>query len=57
MKINEAISVARRFNQLYVQTMRETRKRNPNSKRVSQLKNEAVKVSTRLRRLMGWESN
>ena len=55
MKITkEAIRTAQRFDRLYVQVMRETRKRNPNSQRISQLKSEAAKVSTRLRRLMAW---
>ena len=54
MKIDEAISVARQFDRLYVQVMRETRKRHPDSQRIGQLRREAAKVSTRLRRLMGW---
>lgn len=50
----EAISVARQFNNLYVQVMRETRKRNPDSQRIAQWKREAIKVSARLRVLMAW---
>ena len=54
MKIDEAISVARQFDRLYVQVMCELRKRHPDTRRISQLKRDADKVSTRLRRLMGW---
>jgi len=54
MKIDEAISVARQFDRLYVQVMRELRKRNPDQQRISRLSRDAAKVSTRLRRLMGW---
>ena len=54
MKIDEAIEVARQFDRLYVQVMRETSKRNPNSQRIGQLKRDAAKISTRLRVLMGW---
>lgn len=55
MKItNEAIETARQFDRLYVQVMREKRKRNPNSQRIGQLSRKARKVSTRLRRLMNW---
>ncbi len=55
MKITkEAIRTAQRFDRLYVQTMREMRKRNPDSQRMSQLRRDAAKVSTRLRRLMEW---
>lgn len=50
----EAIEVARQFDRLYVQVMRERNKRHPDSQRISQLKRDAAKVSTRLRRLMGW---
>ena len=50
----EAIEVARQFDRLYVQVMRELRRRNPSSQRISQLKRDAAKVSTRLRRLMAW---
>ena len=57
MITNEAIEVARQFDRLYAKVMRERRKRNPSSERIDQLKSKAVKVSTRLRRLMGWESN
>ena len=54
MITSKAISVARQFDRLYVQVMRETRKRNPDHQRIGQLRREAAKVSTRLRRLMGW---
>ena len=54
MKIDEAIEVARQFDRLYVQVMREQRQRNPNSQRISKLKRDAVKVSARLRALMAW---
>jgi hypothetical protein len=50
----EAISVARRFNHLYVQVIREQRKANPNRQRIAQWKRDAVKVSARLRVLMAW---
>ena len=52
--MNEAISVARQFDRLYVQVMRERRKRHPNSQRISQLSRDARKVSARLKKLMGW---
>ena len=54
MKIDEAISVARQFDRLYVQVMRERRKSDPDRQRISQLSRDARKVSKRLRRLMGW---
>ncbi len=55
MKItNEAIETARQFDRLYVQVKRELRKRNPSSQRISQLKRDAAKVSTRLRKIMNW---
>ena len=54
MVTNEAIEVARQFDRLYAKVMRERRKRNPDSQRIDQLRREAVKVSTRLRQLMGW---
>ena len=54
MKIDEAISVARQFDRLYVQVMRENRKSDPDRQRISQLKRDAAKVGARLRRLMGW---
>ena len=51
---SQAVQTAKQFSRLYAKVMRETRKRNPNSQRISQLKSEAAKVSTRLRRLMAW---
>ncbi len=51
---NEAIETARQFDRLYAQVMRELQKRNPDQQRIGQLRREAAKVSTRLRRLMGW---
>ncbi len=55
MKITaQTISVARRFNQLFVRVMRERRKANPNRQRIGKLKRDAVKVSARLRVLMAW---
>lgn len=51
---SEAIKTARQFDRLYVQVMRERRKRNPDQQRISRLSRDAAKVSTRLRRLMGW---
>ncbi len=54
MKINEAISVARQFDRLYAQVMRELRKRNPDHRRIKRLGRDAAKTSKRLRRLMGW---
>lgn len=54
MITNEAIEVARQFDRLYAKVMRERRKRHPDTRRISQLKRDADKVSTRLRRLMGW---
>ncbi len=54
MITNEAIEVARQFDRLYAKVMRERRKRNPSSQRISQLKRDAAKVSKRLRRLTGW---
>ena len=55
MKItNEAVETARQCDRLYAQVMRETRKRHPDGQRIDQLKRDAAKVSTRLRRLMGW---
>ena len=54
MITNEAIEVARQFDRLYVQVMRERRKRHPDHQRIGQLKRDAAKVSTRLGRLMGW---
>ncbi len=54
MKIDEAISVARQFDRLYVQVMRELRKANPDHQRIGRLKSDAIKVSRRLRRLMNW---
>ena len=50
----EAISVARQFDRLYASVMQEQRKRHPDQQRISQWKREAAKVSTRLRRMMGW---
>ncbi len=54
MKIDEAISVAKQFDKLYVQIMREQRKSNPDHRRISQLSRDARKVSARLKRLMHW---
>ncbi len=55
MKVtNEAISVAHQFDRLYASVMRELRKRHPGGQRIEQLKRDAARVSTRLRRLMGW---
>lgn len=51
---NEAVETAQRFNRLYVQVIREQRKRNPDHQRIDQLKRTAAKTSARLRRLMGW---
>ena len=51
---SQAVETARQFDRLYVQVMCETRKRNPSSQRIDQLKRDAAKVSTRLQRLMGW---
>ncbi len=48
MKIDEAISVARQFDRLYIQIMREQRKSNPDHRRISQLSRDARKVSKRL---------
>lgn len=52
MKIDEAISVARQFDRLYVQVMREKRKRHPDHQRINQLSRDARKVSKRLSRLL-----
>ncbi len=54
MKINEAISVARQFDRLYVQVMRELQKSNPDQQRIKSLSRDARKVSARLKKLMGW---
>ncbi len=54
MRIDEAIETAKRWDKLYAQVMRELRKLNPDGQRIGQLRREAAKVSTRLRRLMGW---
>ena len=54
MKIDEAIQTARQWDKLYAQVMRELRKRNPDQQRIGQLRRDAAKVSTRLRRLMEW---
>ncbi len=54
MKIDEAIEVARQFDRLYVQVIREKRKRNSDRQRIAQWKQAAAKVSTRLVGLMGW---
>ncbi len=54
MKIDEAIETAKQWDKLYAQVMREKRKRNPNSQRISQLSRDARKVSARLKKLMGW---
>ena len=51
---NEAISVARQFDRLYVQVMREKRNGNPDRQRIAQWKQAAVKVNARLVRLMAW---
>ncbi len=54
MKIDEAIETAKQWDRLYAQVMREQRKRDPDYRRIDQLKRTAVKVSKRLRRLMNW---
>lgn len=51
---SQAVQTARQFNRLYVQSMRERRKRNPSSQRLGQLRRDAAKTSKLLRRLMGW---
>ncbi len=68
MKINEAISVAQQFDKLFVRSketqrelQRQRRHRNPDQQRLAKLEHEAArigrdaaKVSTRLKKLMGW---
>ena len=55
MKItNQEIETARQWDNLYAQVMRELRKHNPDRQRIKSLSRDAKKVSTRLRRLMGW---
>ena len=52
--MEQAIQLARQFDKLYIQIMREQRKSNPNQRRISQLSRDARKVSARLKKLMGW---
>ncbi len=54
MITSKAIRAARQFNRLYVQVMREQRKRHPDGDKIQRLKSTASKVSKQLRRLMGW---
>ena len=54
MQIEKAIETAKQWDKLFAQVMRELRNRNPDGQRIGQLRREAAKVSTRLRRLMGW---
>ena len=68
MKIDEAISVAQQFDGLFAQSketkrelQRQRRHRNPDQQRITALEREAArigraarKVSTRLKKLMGW---
>ncbi len=54
MITSKAIRTAQQFNRLYVQVMREKRKRNPDRDKIERLKNTAARTSTRLRELMGW---
>ena len=54
MKIDEAISVAKQWDKLFAQVMRELRKRNPDQQRISRLSRDARKVGARLKKLMGW---
>ncbi len=51
---NQVVETARQFDRLYAQVMRELRKRNPDSQRISQLSRDARMVSARLKKLMGW---
>ena len=51
---SQAVKTAKQFSRLYAKVMRETRKRNRNSERISELKREAALVSERLVRLMAW---
>ena len=52
MKIDEAISVVRKFDRLFAQVMREQRKRNPDQLRIKRISRAARKVSKRLSRLL-----
>ena len=55
MKMDEAIETAKQWDKLYVQIMREQRKRNPDQQRISRLSRDAGKVGMRLKKLMDWE--